>query len=153
MAELHDLTALEQAGAVRRREISPAELVEHHLARLDRRNDELGAFVTVTGDAARQQAEEAEARVTAEDPALLPPLFGVPIAIKDLNLTAGVRTTLGSRVYEQFVPPVDDHVVELLRRAGTIPAATAAPAPPLDPPADRLGSHGVRAGGATTGSV
>jgi amidase len=120
MAELHDLTALEQAGAVRRREISPVELVEHHLARVDRRNDELGAFVTVTEDAARQQAKEAEARVTAEDPALLPALFGVPIAIKDLNLTAGVRTTLGSRVYEQFVPPVDDHVVELLRRAGTI---------------------------------
>lgn len=120
MAELHDLTALEQAGAVRRREIGPVELVEHYLGRLHRRNEELGAFVTVTEDAARQQAERAERQVVEGDPALLPPLFGVPTAIKDLNLTAGVRTTLGSRVYEHFVPPVDDHVVELLRRAGTI---------------------------------
>ncbi|MFL6131091.1 MAG: amidase [Mycobacteriales bacterium] len=161
MAELHDLTALEQAGAVRRHEISPVELVEHHLARLHRRNDELGAFVTVTEDAARQQAREAERRVTEEDPALLPPLFGVPTAIKDLNLTAGVRTTLGSKVYEQFVPPVDDHVVELLRRAGTVslgktntpefglPCYTEpATAPPARTPWDPSRSAGGSSGGA-----
>ena len=116
MAELHDLTALEQAAAVRRREVSPVELVEHHLDRVQRRNAELGAFVTVTDEAAREQAKQAEQRVGAEDPATLPPLFGVPTAIKDLNLTAGVRTTLGSALYADFVPPVDDHVVELLPR-------------------------------------
>lgn len=120
MAELHDLTALEQAAAVRRREVSPVELVEHHLARVRRRDVELGAFVTVTDDDARQQAAQAERLVTASDPATLPPLLGVPTAVKDLNLTAGVRTTLGSTLYADFVPPVDDHVVELLRRAGTI---------------------------------
>src|SRR5204863_3048552 len=67
------------------------------------------------------QAKEAERVVTGTaDADGLPPLHGVPVAIKDLNLTAGIRTTLGSRLYADFVPPVDDHVVALLRRAGTI---------------------------------
>lgn len=161
MAELHDLTALEQASAIRRREVGPVELVDAHLDRVDRRNDELGAFVTVTADAAREQARAAEARIAKEDPALLPPLFGVPTAVKDLNLTAGVRTTLGSAVYGQFVPPVDDHVVELLRRAGTIslgktntpefglPCYTEpAVAPPARTPWDPSRSAGGSSGGA-----
>jgi len=161
MAELHDLTALEQATAVRRRQVSPVELVEHHLARVERRDAELGAFVTVTDEAAREQAKEAEKRVATEDPATLPPLFGVPTAVKDLNLTAGVRTTLGSAVYADFVPPVDDHVVELLRTAGTIslgktntpefglPCYTeSAVAPPARTPWDPGRSAGGSSGGA-----
>ena len=161
MAELHDLTALEQAAAVRRREASPVELVDHHLARVERLDPGLGAFVTVTDDAARQQAKEAERRVTSFDAATLPPLLGVPTAVKDLNLTAGVRTTLGSRLYADFVPPVDDHVVELLRAAGTIslgktntpefglPCYTEnAVAPPARTPWDRSRSAGGSSGGA-----
>ena len=121
MTQLHDLTALEQAGAIRNGEVSPVELVDHYLARIDRLSTTLGAFVTVTADAARAQAKEAEQVVTgARDTDELPPLHGVPTAIKDLNLTAGVRTTLGSRLYADFVPPLDDHVVALLRQAGTI---------------------------------
>lgn len=120
MAELHDMTALEQAAAVRVGRVSPVELVDHYLARIERRNDELGAFVTVTADAARATAKQAEDLVKTNDPATLPPLHGVPTAIKDLNLTAGIRTTLGSRLFADFVPPVDDNVVTLLRRAGTI---------------------------------
>ncbi|HYT10253.1 MAG TPA: amidase [Mycobacteriales bacterium] len=161
MAELHDLTALEQAAAVRRREVSPVELVEHHLARVERLDPGLGAFVTVTDQAAREQAKEAERRVASQDPALLPPLLGVPTAIKDLNLTAGVRTMLGSRLYADFVPPVDAHVVELLRAAGTIslgktntpefglPCYTeSAVAPPARTPWDRSRSAGGSSGGA-----
>src|SRR3712207_6006568 len=109
MAQLHDLTALEQAAAVRRREVSPVDLVEHHLARVHRRDAELGAFVTVTEDAARQQAKEAERLVVSADPAELPPLLGVPTAVKDLNLVAGVRLTFGSGTYRDFVSPMDDH--------------------------------------------
>jgi amidase len=120
MAELHDLTALEQAAAVRARRVSPVELVEHYLARIERRNGELGAFVTVTAEQALAEAKRAEEQVGRGDPARLPPLHGVPTAIKDLNLTAGTRTTLGSRLFADFVPPVDDNVVTLLRRAGTI---------------------------------
>lgn len=118
MSQLHDLTAMDQAAAVRRREVSPVELVDHYLERVDRLNETLGAFVTVTDTAARDQAKEAERAVLSGDD--LPPLHGVPTAIKDLNLTAGVRTTLGSSTYSEFVPPIDDHVVTLLRQAGTI---------------------------------
>src|SRR5215204_5376375 len=120
MAELHDMTALEQAAAVRSRQVSPVELIEHHLARVERRDAGLGAFVTVTGEAALAQAKEAEQLVARSDPATLPPLLGVPTAIKALNLTAGVPPTLGSCVYADFVPPLDDHVVSLLRRSGAI---------------------------------
>jgi amidase len=121
MTQLHDLTALEQAAAVRNGEVSPVELVDHYLGRVDRLSERLGAFVTVTEELARAQAKEAERFVTgAGDGEALPPLHGVPVAIKDLNLTAGIRTTLGSRLYADFVPPVDDHVVALLRQAGTI---------------------------------
>ena len=114
------MTALEQAEAVRSRRVSPVELVEHYLDRIERRNAELGAFITVTGEDALARAKEAEDQLTKSDPATLPPLFGVPIAIKDLNLTAGIRTTFGSTLFADFVPPVDDNVVTLLRRAGTI---------------------------------
>ena len=109
MAELHDLTAVEQARAVRRRTVSPVELVEHHLARIEAIDGTLGAFVTVTADAALDAARAAEKLVTdTASSRELPPLLGVPTAIKDLNMTAGVRTTFGSTLYGDFVPPVDD---------------------------------------------
>jgi amidase len=118
---LHDLTALEAAAAVRRGEVSPVELVEHALDRIERLDGRLGAFVTVTADAALQQAKAAEHAVRAADGREnLPPLLGVPIAIKDLNLTKGVVTKLGSMLYREFVPDIDDYVVESLRNAGAI---------------------------------
>src|SRR6476660_9286870 len=108
MALFHDLTALEAAAAVRSREVSPVELVEHALDRIARLDDRLGAFVTLTADAARRQAKEAERTVlAADDPGSLPPLLGV-------------RTKLGSASYADFVSPIDDYIVELLRAAGTI---------------------------------
>jgi len=118
VSELHDLTALEQAAAVRAKEVSPTELVEHSLARIDALDAGLGAFITVTPERARAAASRAEALVRAGGE--LPPLLGVPTAIKDLNNTAGVRTTFGSRVMADFVPQVDDVVVTKLAAAGTI---------------------------------
>ncbi|MGH3764712.1 MAG: amidase [Pseudonocardiaceae bacterium] len=120
MADLHELTALEQAELVRRREVSPSELVEHHLRRVEERNAQLGAFVTVTADRAMDAARAADLLVTRTDPAELSPLFGVPIAIKDLTVTAGVCTTFGSAIYAQHVPHFDDDVVRFLAAAGTI---------------------------------
>ena len=120
MAELHDLTALETAAAVRRGEVGPSELVEHYLDRIDRLDDQLGAFVTLTPGSARAQAEAAEARLLSGDPAELPPLLGVPTAIKDLNMVAGVPAKLGSAAFADFVPDHDDNVVRLLRAAGTV---------------------------------
>lgn len=118
MAQLHDLSALEAAAAIRRREVSPSELTAHYLDRIQRLDDQVGAFVTVTDVAACEQAARADAQVLSGE--RLPPLHGVPTAIKDLNLTAGVRTTLGSLAFRDNVPDLDDHVVTLLREAGTI---------------------------------
>jgi amidase len=112
---LHDLSALEQGAAVRRREVSPVELVEHYLARIERLSDEVGAFVTVTGELARRQALLAGSRAGEGGP-----LFGVPTAVKDLALTAGVRTTFGSAAYADFVPDVSDEVVLRLEAAGMV---------------------------------
>ncbi|HET7351982.1 MAG TPA: amidase [Marmoricola sp.] len=109
MDDLHDLTALEQGAAVRAGEVSSGELVEHYLDRIDRLSDRLGAFVTVTADEAR-----------AAQPTRTGPLAGVPTAIKDLNNTAGIRTTFGSPTFADHVPTFDDEVVARIAGAGMI---------------------------------
>ncbi len=118
MTQLHDLTALEQAAAVRSREVSPPELVEHALRRVEALDAGLGAFLTVTPERALAGARRAERRL--REGGELPPLLGVPTAVKDLNNTAGVRTTFGSTVLADNVPTVDDAVVTRLAEAGTI---------------------------------
>ncbi len=111
MTELHDLTALEQGAAVRAGEVSSAELVEHYLSRIDRCSEELGAFVTVTAAQARKLAHS----VPGDGP-----LAGVPTAIKDLNLTKGVRTSFGSPAFADYVPDVDDEVVRRIAASGLV---------------------------------
>lgn len=155
MAELHDLTALEQGALVRRREVSPLELVDHHLERADRL-DTVGAFVTVTPELARERA-----RALGEPPEDASPLFGVPTAIKDLNLTAGVRTTFGSAAFADFVPEVSDGVTLSMEAAGMVSLGkTNTPefgspcytepdvAPPAVTPWDRTRTAGGSSGGA-----
>jgi amidase len=119
--EYHHLTMLELATALRDRELSPIHLVEHYLARIEHMNAGLGAYVTVAAESALRQAEYAEQKlaqaVTAES---LPPLFGVPVAVKDLTNVAGMRCTFGSLACEHFVPPADDNVVTQMRRAGMV---------------------------------
>jgi len=152
MADLHDLTALEQGDLVRRREVSPAELVDHYLERADRL-DSVGAFVTLTPERAR---ETAFALGSGESP-----LFGVPTAIKDLNLTAGVRTTFGSEAFRDFVPDVSDGVTLSIEAAGMVSIGkTNTPefgspcyteptvAPPAVTPYDRSRMAGGSSGGA-----
>ena len=160
--QLHELTALQVASGVRRREFSPIDVVEHALARIDALDRRLGAFVTVTPEAALEQARRAEALVMASpDPDSLPPLLGVPTAIKDLNATKGVATGYGSRLFAGTVPDYDDHIVELLRKAGTISLGkTATPefglpcytetdvGPPARTPWDTSRSAGGSSGGA-----
>ncbi len=116
MAELHDLTALEQGRAVRAGEVSPVELVEHYLARVGRLSDQVGAFVTVTGDLARRQAALAAAGVGDASS----PLYGVPTAVKDLNATAGVVTEFGSATMAGNIPDVSDEVVLRMEAAGLV---------------------------------
>src|SRR5690606_19990239 len=109
--QLHDLTALQQGDLVRRGEVTPLELVEHYLGRAD----EVGAFVTLTPDLARERAA-ALGRPGAD----ASPLYGVPTAIKDLNLTAGVRTTFGSAAFADHVPETSDNVTLSLEAAGMV---------------------------------
>src|SRR5215467_1212547 len=162
VTEIHDLTVLERAAAIRGRELSPVEITAHYLDRIERLNADVGAFYTVTAELARDQAGEAEMAVArASDPADLPPLTGVPIPAKDLNMVAGVRQTLGSLVYEDFVPEESDHASAALRGAGAvITGKTATPefglpcytetaiGPPARTPWDLSRSAGGSSGGA-----
>ncbi|MFH8408333.1 amidase [Streptomyces sp. NPDC018019] len=122
MTELHDLTALEQAAGVRTGELSPVEITEHYLARAEALDGTLGAYLTRTPEIALKQATAAEdgAAAARRDGRGLPPLYGVPVPVKDLTQVAGVRCTMGSRAFADQVPQVDDHVAAKLRRAGTI---------------------------------
>ncbi|MFB7850141.1 amidase [Streptomyces sp. NPDC056053] len=119
MTELHDLTALELAAAYARGDTSPTEVVDHLLARIGD-GDRVGAFTTVSADRARTAAAEAERVLRSADRAGLPRLFGVPTAVKDLEATAGVRTTLGSASFRDWVPEHDDEIVEVMAGAGLI---------------------------------
>ncbi|WP_433335279.1 amidase [Spirillospora sp. CA-294931] len=121
MTHTHDLSATRLAEAVRARELSPVEITDHYLERIERLNPQVGAYVTVTAELAREQARLAEKRVMdAADQADLPPLLGVPVPVKDLNLVEGVRVTLGSEVFADLTGFLDDNVVVLLREAGSV---------------------------------
>jgi amidase len=162
VTQIHDLTVLELAAAVRQRSLSPTEITGHYLDRIERLNADVGAFFTVTAELAREQAGRAEKTVArAADPGSLPPLTGVPIPIKDLNMVAGVRQTLGSLAYEDNVPAEDDFVTAQLRAAGVvITGKTATPefglpcytetaiGPPARTPWDLSRSAGGSSGGA-----
>jgi amidase len=141
VSQPHELSALDQAEAIRRGELGPVELVEHALRRVERLDPVLAAFVTPTPDRALAQAKAAQRQLVTDDPASLPPLFGVPTAIKDLAVTAGVRTTFGSALFADYVPDVDDDAARLLAEAGTISLGkTAVPEfglPPYTEPAGR----------------
>ncbi len=105
------LTATEQADLVRRREVTSVELVETYLERIERLDPELNAYVTVCADEARAAAAGALADG---------PFRGVPLPIKDLNETAGIRTTFSSRAFADYVPDFDAAVVRRLKTAGFV---------------------------------
>ena len=99
-------------------QLSPMELTTHMLRRIDELNPKLNAFLTVCGDeavAAAKQAEEQALRGEA-----MGPLHGIPVPIKDLSRTAGIRTTRGSLIYKDDVPTDDDMVVARIKAAGGI---------------------------------
>lgn len=125
MSDIHDLSALEQRDALRAGSISAVGLLDHYLARIGAHGQALGAFVTLTPELAREEAVLADARLAdCADPAMLPPLLGLPLAFKDLHPVAGVRTTMGSAALSEHVPTADAHVVGLLRRAGVVTVGT-----------------------------
>jgi aspartyl-tRNA(Asn)/glutamyl-tRNA(Gln) amidotransferase subunit A len=113
-----DLDALTLARRIRAKEISPVEVVDAVLRRIEALRSTVNAFVTVTADEARAAARRAEAAVMAGD--ALGPLHGVPFSVKDLLFTKDVRTTMGSVIFADQVPGEDAVPVERLRAAGAI---------------------------------
>jgi amidase len=118
--ELAYTPALEQAALVRAGDVSPKELVEQTLARIEELNPQLDAFLTIAADQARAAARDAEARLADGGGDAQAPFLGVPISIKDLNDTAGIRTTHGTATWHDRVPDRDDEVVARIRRAGFV---------------------------------
>jgi aspartyl-tRNA(Asn)/glutamyl-tRNA(Gln) amidotransferase subunit A len=118
MADLALASAAELAALVAAKAVSPVELVEDALARIEASQPTLNAFITVCAEEARAAAWEAEAAVMLGDP--LPPLHGVPFAVKDLVNTAGVKTTFGSVALADNVPTTDSPSVARLKAAGAI---------------------------------
>jgi len=112
------MTIREAAESLRARRFSAVELTASAIARIERYNPKLNAFITVTAERAIERARQADSELAAgRDRG---PLHGVPIAVKDLFATRGVRTTAGSRVYENYLPSADATVVEKLEAAGAV---------------------------------
>ena len=110
--------ATELSRRYRAKELSPVEVTDAILARIERLNPTLNAFLTVTADHARQLARASEARFQKGAP--IGPMDGVPYSIKDLEPTAGIRTTYGSRFFESNVPAEDGAVAARLRASGGV---------------------------------
>ena len=113
--DLHELTALEQWRLLQRGEITPLELADHYLERIEVLNPRLGAFVTVTPDAARERARGVQSSVPRSAP-----LWGLPVGEKDLWRRAGVPAGFGSRLLTGYVPDESDEIVRDLDDAGAV---------------------------------
>ncbi len=116
--ELTELTVAEAGERIRAREVSPVELTEAYLGRIERLNPAVNAYVTVTAERAREDARRAADEITAGG--YRGPLHGIPIGLKDLYGTEGIRTTAGSIIYKDNVPAQDCTVARKLREAGSV---------------------------------
>ena len=112
------MSLVEMARAIRRKKLSPVQAVQASLDQIKRFNPEFNAFCTLCAESALRQASKAEADIMSDTK--LGPLHGVPISIKDLINTRGIRTTYGSKIFENFVPEQNDTVVDRLEAAGAI---------------------------------
>ena len=117
MTELNRLTIAEARDLLRRREISARELTRACLDQIKLVDPKLNAFITVCAREAHEQADAADARLATGD---APALCGIPLAIKDIYATRGVRTTCASKILENFVPPYDATVIAKLRASGAV---------------------------------
>jgi amidase len=118
MTDLTFVPAVELLRLYRARKASPLEVMQAILARIDTVNPRVNAVVTLARESALREARRATAALRRG--AALPPLFGIPVGIKDVTPTRGLRTTYGSKLFEDHVPDEDALVVERLRAAGAI---------------------------------
>lgn len=116
--EICCLSAIEMAEAIRTKQFSPVEIMDAILRRIELLNPKVNAYCTIVAESALKQATEAEAMVMRGEE--IGPLHGVPVSIKDMIFTKGIRTTAGSKIYENFIPQQDAIVVERLKAAGAI---------------------------------
>jgi aspartyl-tRNA(Asn)/glutamyl-tRNA(Gln) amidotransferase subunit A len=113
-----ELTIKSLSEKLRKRETTSVELTRRFLDRIGKVDGKVAAFVTVTADEALKAAAEADKRLASGSG--ITPLTGVPVSVKDIFCTAGVRTTCGSKMLENFIPPYDAMVVEKLKDAGAV---------------------------------
>jgi aspartyl-tRNA(Asn)/glutamyl-tRNA(Gln) amidotransferase subunit A len=104
--------------ALAAKKISARELAADFYKRIEERNPELNAFLALSPERARRQTDRIDALVAEGKP--LPPLAGVPVAIKDVISTRGTKTTCGSKILENYIPPYDATAVERLEAAGAV---------------------------------
>src|SRR3954447_23555804 len=116
--DLSRKTAVELASLIATKAVSPVEILDAHLATIERVNPRLNAIVTLAADSARASAKAAEAAVIRGDK--LGALHGLPVVIKDITPTAGIRTTFGSPLFKDYVPTEDAEAVTRLKKAGAI---------------------------------
>ena len=110
-----EMNLADVAALLRQKQLSPVELTEQALNRTALLNPQLNALLTVTAEAALAEARQAESEINKGE--YRGPLHGVPVTVKDLMFTAGVRTTCGSKIMANFVPDYDATVVKKLREA------------------------------------
>ncbi|MDH5605297.1 MAG: Asp-tRNA(Asn)/Glu-tRNA(Gln) amidotransferase subunit GatA [Anaerolineae bacterium] len=119
MADLTELTLLQAAQGLRSKDFSSREITQAYLERIERLDGKVKAYLTVTAELALSQAKAADDRL-AKGGTDLPPLLGVPLAVKDVLAVDGVRTTCGSKILENFVPPYTGTAVQRLLDAGMV---------------------------------
>lgn len=115
--ELYELTIRELHEKLKSREVSSVEAAKSALKRIESVEDTVKAFITVTPDEALKNAEAADKRIAAGDMDIL---TGIPVALKDIFLTTGIRTTCGSRILGNFIPPYDSTAVAKLKEKGIV---------------------------------
>ena len=114
---MHDKTLTQVAAALASGEVSSRELTVHYLKRIEQTDSQLNSFISVTSEQALHQADQADQARASGDAGLL---TGVPLALKDIFCTQGVKTSCGSRMLDNFIAPYDAHVVEKLKAAGCV---------------------------------
>ena len=115
---MQTITIAEASELIRRKEVSPVELTTACLARIDELNPTINAFITVIHESALAEARAAEAEISAGN--WRGPLHGIPIGLKDLIDTAGIKTTCGSALFADRVPTEDAYIVQRLKSAGAV---------------------------------
>ena len=117
-SEIPFLTVAELSELIRGGELSPVDVTEAYLTRVEALNGDIRAYLTVTADQAREAAQEAADEIANGQ--YRGPLHGVPVAVKDQIYTEGIRTTIGTPVFDEFVPEYDATVIARLKEAGAI---------------------------------